>query len=130
MLVVAPEHAWTRRRSPVDPSELGATPLVTRESGSGTRETADTAFGVAGTAPAPPLLELGSKTAVRSAVVDGAGPALISKLAVAADLADGRLVEVRTTGLNLRRSLRAVWRRGTLPAGPAAALLASLTDRR
>jgi DNA-binding transcriptional LysR family regulator len=130
VLVVAPEHAWAGRRPPVDPTELAATPLVTREPGSGTRETADAALGAAGWSPAPPLLELGSSTAVRSAVVDGAGPALISELAVAGDLADGRLVEVPTTGLALRRNLRAVWRSGTLPAGPAAALLASVTDRR
>ena len=130
VLVVAPEHPWAGHRSPVDPTQLAATPLVTREPGSGTRETADTALGAAGTSPAPPLLELGSSTAVRSAVVDGAGPALISELAVAGDLADGRLVEVPTTGLNLRRVLRAVWRSGTLPAGPAAALLASVTDGR
>lgn len=130
MLVVAPGHAWAGRRDPVGAAELAATPLVTREPGSGTRETADHALVAAGAHPVRPLLELGSSTAVRSAVVDGAGPALISELAVAGDLAEGRLVEVPTTGLNLRRTLRAVWRTGTLPAGPAAALLASVTSRR
>lgn len=130
ILVVAPGHAWTRRREPVGPAELAATPLVTREPGSGTRETADSALRTAGARAVRPLLELGSSTAVRTAVIDGAGPALISELAVAADLADGRLVEVPTAEFDLRRRLRAVWRTGTLPAGPAAALLASVTNRR
>jgi DNA-binding transcriptional LysR family regulator len=130
VLVVAPDHGWARRRTPVGPAELATTALVTREPGSGTRETADQALEASGQQPARPLLELGSSTAVRTAVADGAGPALISELAVAADLAEGRLTEVPTTGLDLHRSLRAVWRRGTRPAGPAAALLALITRRR
>jgi hypothetical protein len=39
-------------------------------------------------------------------------------------VATGRLVEVPLTGVNLIRSLRAVWRRGRALAGPAATLLA------
>jgi DNA-binding transcriptional LysR family regulator len=129
VLVVSPAHEWAGRQQPVGPEELAATPLVTREPGSGTRETADHALGAAGTRAVRPLLELGSSTAVRTAVADGAGPALISEFAVASDLADGHLVEVPATGIDLRRRLRAVWRSGTLPTGPAAALLASVTHR-
>ena len=123
VLVVAPGHRWTRRRRPVGPDELVATPLVSRETGSGTRETADRAMVASGVPAARPVMELGSSTAVRSAVAAGAGPALISELAVATDLASGALVEVETTGMDLRRALRAVWRSGTTPTRSAADLL-------
>jgi DNA-binding transcriptional LysR family regulator len=123
VLVVAPGAEWARQRRRVTAVELAATPLITREVGSGTRETGVQALRAAGLAPARPLLELGSSTAVRNAVASGAGPALISELVVAADLAGGGLVEVATVGLDLRRTLRAVWRSGARPAGPAAELV-------
>jgi DNA-binding transcriptional LysR family regulator len=122
VLVVSPQHPWARRRRPVTAAELARTPLVSREEGSGTRETAQRAL--AGLATVPPLLELGSSAAVRSSVLAGAGPALISELIVAADLTAGVLTEVRTEDLSLARDLRAVWRAGTKPAGAAADLLA------
>jgi DNA-binding transcriptional LysR family regulator len=123
VLVVAPGHPWAGRRRPVGPDELAATPLISRETGSGTRETADRALGANGVPVARPLLELGSSAAVRSAVAAGAGPALISELVVATELAAGVLTTVPTTGMDLRRELRAVWRSGTRPTRPAADLL-------
>ncbi|GGM36190.1 LysR family transcriptional regulator [Longimycelium tulufanense] len=122
-VVVPPGHPWARRRRPVRMVELAATPLVVREPGSGTRETLEKALARAGGGPAQPLLELGSTTAVRSAVVAGVGPAVLSVLAVGADLADGRLVEVSVEDIDLRRALCAVWPGGRRLVGPAAALL-------
>ncbi|MFD8513401.1 LysR family transcriptional regulator [Streptomyces antimycoticus] len=129
LVVVAPGHPWTRRRRPLGVAELVAAPLVLRERGSGTRETLDQALRKAGVGEPLPLLELGSATAVRNAVIAGTGPAVISELAVAADLADGRLVSVEVEGIDLRRDLRAVWASGRVPVGPAAELLA-VTRRR
>ena len=123
VLVVAPGHPWTRRRRPVDPSELAATPLISREEGSGTRETAERAVNAAGAQLVPPLLELGSSTAIRSTVLAGGGPALLSELVVAQDVANRALVEIPTVGLDFDRTLRAVWRPGTRPTGSAAALI-------
>ncbi|MGE3289196.1 MAG: LysR family transcriptional regulator [Pseudonocardia sp.] len=124
VLVVSPPHRWVRRRRPVEAAELAETPLVSREPGSGTRETVDRAIeAAAGRPPVAPLLELGSSTAVRSAVSAGAGPAVLSELVVAAELASGALVEVPVQGLDLARELRAVWRSGARPSGPAAELL-------
>jgi DNA-binding transcriptional LysR family regulator len=57
-----------------------------------------------------------------------AGPAVLSELAVADELARGRLVAVPVADLDLSRPLRAVWPTGTHPAGPARDLLA-LTRR-
>lgn len=54
-------------------------------------------------------------------------PAVLSGYAVEAELATGRLVEVPLAGVDLARSLRAVWRRGRPLTGPAATLLAIAT---
>ena len=130
ILVVAPDHPWARRRRPVGAAELAATALISREPGSGTRETADRALVAAGFRPVTPLLELGSGTAVRSAVAAGAGPALLSELVVAPDLAAGVLTEVSTAEVDLGRTLRAVWRAGARPSGRAADLLLVAARRR
>lgn len=130
VVVVAPTHPWARRRGGVRMAELATVPLVVREPGSGTRETLDQALHRGGAGETTPLVELGSAAAVRGAVIAGAGPAVMSELAVAADLADGRLVEVAVAGLDLRRTLRAVWPRGRKLVGPAASLLATAIRRR
>ncbi|EMF00101.1 LysR family transcriptional regulator [Streptomyces mobaraensis NBRC 13819 = DSM 40847] len=122
VLVTAPTHPWARRRTPLTRAELAATPLILRESGSGTRQVLDAAL-AAEDGPAPPLLELASTTAVKAAVVSGAGPSVLSELAVVDELATRRLVEVPVTGLGLRRDLRAVWPLGQRPVGPAWDLL-------
>jgi DNA-binding transcriptional LysR family regulator len=125
-VVVNPAHPWARRRRPLDPDELAATRLVTREPGSGTRlalEAALAALLPAGPGPATPLLELSTASAVRSAVEAGAGPAVLSTFAVEDDVAAGRLVRVPVPGLDLSRRLRAVWPRGQRPTGPARDLL-------
>jgi DNA-binding transcriptional LysR family regulator len=130
VVVVAPDHPWARRRGRLSAKELADTPLVVREQGSGTRETLERALHRLGKEMAPPLLELGSSTAVRGAVVAGTGPAVISELAVRSDLEDGRLVAVEVEGLDLSRALRAVWPAGRRLVGPPAELLAAITGQR
>ncbi|MEU2895592.1 LysR family transcriptional regulator [Streptomyces sp. NPDC001273] len=122
IVVTAPSHVWARRRRPLAARELAATPLILREEGSGTRQVLDAALG----GLARPLIELSSTTAVKAAVVGGAGPAVLSELAVGEELALRRLVRIPVEGVALARDLRAVWRAGHLPAGPARDLL-SLT---
>ncbi|MGA4843027.1 LysR family transcriptional regulator [Streptomyces sp. G45] len=119
LVVTAPGHPWARRRAPLGAAELAATPLILREEGSGTRQVLDAALG----GLAAPLLELSSTTAVKSAAVSGAGPAVLSELAVGEELGAGRLVRVPVEGIRLRRDLRAVWPTGHVPTGPARELL-------
>ncbi|MBX9366486.1 LysR family transcriptional regulator, partial [Streptomyces sp. WAC04114] len=78
IVVTAPGHAWARRRRSLAAEELASTPLILREEGSGTRQVLDAALG----GLARPLIELSSTTAVKAAVVSGAGPAVLSELAV------------------------------------------------
>ncbi|MGW7206834.1 LysR family transcriptional regulator [Streptomyces sp. NPDC054837] len=122
IVVTAPAHPWARRRRPLAADELAVTPLILREKGSGTRQVLDAALG----GLARPLIELSSTTAVKAAVVSGAGPAVLSELAVGEELAMRRLVRVPVEGVSLARDLRAVWPTGHRPVGPARELL-SLT---
>lgn len=125
VLVVAPSHPWAGRARPVSGPELVTAPLVMREVGSGTREVLERALDSSGLAVTP-VAELGSTTAIKAAVEGGLGPAVLSRLAVRVEVADGRLIEVPTVDLDLRRSIRAVWSGGRRLRGPAKQLLASV----
>ncbi|MFE4578726.1 LysR substrate-binding domain-containing protein, partial [Streptomyces chartreusis] len=120
IVVTAPGHLWSRRRRPLQGSELAATPLILREKGSGTRQVLDAALG----GLARPLIELSSTTAVKAAAVSGAGPAVLSELAVGEELSMRRLVSIPLADVTLARDLRAVWPTGHRPVGPARDLLA------
>ena len=101
VVVVAAGHRWSQRRRPLAAAELAGTALVAREAGSGTRQALERALARAGgPPPVPPALELSTTTAIRGAVLAGAGPAALSSLAVSADLANGTLVRVPVTDLD------------------------------
>lgn len=122
VVVVPPTHPWARRRRPLTAGELAATPLVLREPGSGTRDALLEAMAAKGLSLTQ-ALELGSTTSIKAAVAAGEGPAVLSQLAVNAELVDGRLVSLDVEGLDLGRRFRAVWRIGTTPNRAAAALV-------
>ncbi|MEU9879995.1 LysR family transcriptional regulator [Streptomyces phaeochromogenes] len=120
IVVTAPGHAWARRRRALDAGELAGAPLILREEGSGTRQVLDAALG----GLARPLIELSSTTAVKASAASGAGPAVLSELALGEELSARRLVEIPVDGVRLSRDLRAVWPVGHRPTGPARDLLA------
>ncbi|MBU9764733.1 LysR family transcriptional regulator [Mycobacterium sp. TNTM28] len=128
--VVPPDHKWAHRSTPISPAELNKIALVSRETGSGTRESLSAALRAAVGPSSPqsePAIELSSAAAMRAAVLAGAGPAVMSRLAVDDDLTLGRLHEVPVAGLDLRRELRAIWSGGrTPPAGAVRDLLAHI----
>ncbi|MFV8175780.1 LysR family transcriptional regulator [Mycolicibacterium peregrinum] len=132
--VVPPGHKWARRSAPVSPVELSETPLVSRETGSGTRDALSSALRSTlgqSSRQADPAIELSSATAMRAAVLAGAGPAVMSRLAVEDDLTLGRLREVAVAGLDLHRELRAIWAGGrTPPAGAVRELLSHIASAR
>jgi DNA-binding transcriptional LysR family regulator len=124
-VVVPPGHPWARRRTGIAAAELVATALVAREPGSGTRRYLDDALqSQAGLNRVPPAAELSSTTAIKSAVAAGIGPAVLSALAVAPELASGTLRAVKVADLDLTRRLLAVWADGRQLTGPAADLCA------
>lgn len=107
VVVVSPVHPWALGGRSVSGGELAAAELLVREPGSGTREVLEAALRPWGGLRS--RLELGSSTAVLAAARRGEGPAILSALVVADDLASGRLVSVATSGIDLSRRLRAVW---------------------
>jgi DNA-binding transcriptional LysR family regulator len=123
VVVVARDHPWTRRRRPITARELAATPLVLREPGSGTRDVLTEALAKHGLGVIP-AMELGSTTAIKAAAVAGAGPAVLSALAVRTELRAGQLISVPCPELSLERSIRGIWAALRQPSPAAARLLA------
>ncbi|MEB3023828.1 LysR family transcriptional regulator [[Mycobacterium] crassicus] len=132
VVIVPPDHKWVRRSRGVSAAELSQTPLVVRELGSGTRDSLTAALRTVlgdDVEQARPALELSTSVAVRGAVLVGAGPAVMSRLAVADDLAVGRLRSVEVPELDLHRDLRAIWTGGrTPPAGAVRDLLSHISS--
>ena len=129
-LVVAPGHPWAAHHDPsaarsapraIPLAELAQTPLVIREPGSGTRALVDRVL--APFDPVRPITELNSTAAIIRAVRAGAGPAILSRLAVTEELADGQLVRVPVSDGQLTRELRAVWTGPSTLVGAAARML-------
>ncbi|MDT0157924.1 LysR family transcriptional regulator [Microbacterium sp. ARD32] len=111
-VVVAPKHPWASRAE-VGMSEVADTALVVREEGSGTRRTwEDAVVARLGREPVEALAVLSTSAAVRSAVAEGIGPAVLSQLAVADDVRLGRLVQVPLRGEPVQRPITALWRGG------------------
>ncbi|KQR01036.1 LysR substrate-binding domain-containing protein [Deinococcus sp. Leaf326] len=104
VLVAAPGHPLARE------SELGTAvplPLIWREHGSGTREVAEQALAGAGLLTSS-LLELPGTEAVKEAVIQGLGLALLPELRVRRELQHGVLVRVPLALPGLRRPLSRV----------------------
>lgn len=113
-LAVSPTHAWAHRRKPLAAKELADTPLITREEGSGTRKALERLFERGG-GLRPPRSEHSSTAAVRTAIASGMAPGVLSSLAIADDVALGRLVTIEVTGITLTRTLSALWASGPHP---------------
>lgn len=133
VVVLPPDHPWVRKGRVLTAAELNEIPLVSREEGSGTRYALRAALTAAlgrHSVQAPPALVLSTTSAVRAAVLAGAGPAVLSELAVADDLASHRLGRVRVSGIDVRRQLRAIWMGPrNPPAGPIRDLVAHILSQ-
>lgn len=115
LVVVAPTHPWARVSS-ITLEELGHTPLIMREGGSGTKSFVWRQLEThLGSRPPDSLRELGSTTAVKGAVIAGLGASIISNLTIATELDEGKLVRVKVDGPRFVRDLKAVVLRGTEP---------------
>lgn len=125
ILVAPPAHPWVHQGH-IDASRLAHSSLIMRERGSGTREYAETRIEqVLGSPLAEPSQELGSTAAVKAAVAAGGGATILSRLAVGRELKEGRLHAIELAGVDLRRQLRAVVRRGVRHRGAARDLIAT-----
>ena len=108
-----------------DTQQLTGRRLTSREKGSGTRQVVEDAFRAAGVDAPASEVELTPAAAVLAAVRAGGPPAFVSDRAARVEVESGRLAQVATTGLELRRDFTAVWVGGAHPpAGPVRDLLA------
>lgn len=105
--VVGSAHPWANSATTVSTELLANTPLIEREPGSGTRAFLDF---LVGTHRQPPLLELNSNSAICQAVIEGIGPAVLSRLAVESDVREGKLIAIPNGEKKLERQLTAVWK--------------------
>ena len=115
---MTPQHPWVARPE-VALTELYGQPFIMRERGSGTQMAVKRILENHG-------LDLGKLTvaaempnteAVRQSIKAGVGIGILSRLAVAAELAYGDLVAVTVTGVGLHRPLYLIQRLGReLPA--------------
>src|SRR5436309_2154449 len=106
VLIVAPEHAWARRRA-IDPDSLADQPLLVREEGSATRSVTERAlqrahvkFRVA--------MALDHTEAIKQGVMAGLGVAFVSLYSVRGEMATGRLRALRLRGVRIQRHFHVI----------------------
>lgn len=110
-LVAAHDSLLAAAGRPLRLSELVDEPLLLREPGSGTRDTFLFALNVEGGERSwlGHWIELGSTATIVATALAGGGVGVVSARAVAREIAEGTLVELRLEKLNLVRPLHAVW---------------------
>jgi DNA-binding transcriptional LysR family regulator len=108
ILVVAPGHPWSSLPS-VDLEVLREGTLLMREQGSGIREVVEHSL-LQHNVVVQPLFTLTDNEAIKQMVISGVGTAIVSRLSVQRELANGDLVQVRITGLELRPQLSLIQR--------------------
>lgn len=102
--VMSPEHSRAGARN-LSPEELLAQPLLQRTGGSASRQVLEQALLEAGYDPGQLkiVMQLGSTRALLEAAAQGLGVAVVSKLAAADYLKQGRLLWCPIAGLTLKR---------------------------
>jgi DNA-binding transcriptional LysR family regulator len=124
VLAARPDHPLAARGR-LRPAELQGLPVVTRESGSGTRRVVELALAASGVELAT-VLEATGIEATKEAILQGLGPGFISRLAVQRETAAGLLVELPIRGLNLKRPMTLLHPAPELCSGATRAFLAFL----
>lgn len=97
-------HALSSKRRGITAAELCREPFVVREVGSGRLSLVERALAGRGL-KVRAVMSLGSTEAIKRAVMEGVGVAIVSGLAVGSEVAAGRLAEVRVRDLVVERPL-------------------------
>jgi DNA-binding transcriptional LysR family regulator len=117
MCFCAPGHPLARRE-PLQPVDLLDGPLLLRERGSGTRDSAERILRGAGIEPMA-AMEMASNGALKRAVAGGLGVTVLSTYAVRLELQLGLLIPLRVHGFPAERMWHVTWARDRL-LSPAA----------
>ena len=110
VLIVPPWHPWAGQEQ-VPITALSQATLLWREPGSGTRSVIEAALHRANIRPSV-IMQFGSTEAIKQAVAANVGVAIISQVAVAAEVTAGWLSTVRLADVILQRTFHLVRRRG------------------
>jgi DNA-binding transcriptional LysR family regulator len=127
VVVAAPGHPLARRRR-IALATLAEEPLVMREPGSGTRHALEEHFQKHGVQPRVGL-EVGDNSGVKEAVAEGLGISVLSRHALAMELALGRLAVLEVQGFPLRRQWYVVRSRSRRQSRAAEAFESFLLNR-
>jgi LysR family transcriptional regulator, low CO2-responsive transcriptional regulator len=119
MCFCAPSHPLTSRE-PLHPADLLDGPLLLRESGSGTRESAERILRGAGIEPVA-AMEMASNGALKRAVAGGLGVTVLSTYAVRLELQLGLLRPLAVRGFPVQRMWHVTWARDRVLSPAAAA---------
>jgi DNA-binding transcriptional LysR family regulator len=122
MCFCAPGHPLAERE-PLQPVDLLDGPLLLREPGSGTRESAERILRDAGVEPLA-AMEMASNGALKRAVAGGLGVTVLSTYAVRLELQVGLLRPLRVAGFPVERMWHVTWTRERLLSPAAAAFRA------
>jgi DNA-binding transcriptional LysR family regulator len=117
VLVVPKGHPWWRKKQ-VSVEQLVAQPLIQREGGSGSRRCLERALERVGVSAATlnVVIELGSSEAIKEAVLQRLGVAVLSRRAVHKEMRAGQVKALAIHGLDLDRDIFVVRdRRRALP---------------
>jgi DNA-binding transcriptional LysR family regulator len=109
VLIVPQEHPWVRLGRPMSMREVAATPLIRRESTSGSQLKWMEALAKLDIEVAAPILEVDSLAALKRAVAAGIGPAIVPRIAVEEDVQAERVREIPVTGMDLEVWVMVVW---------------------
>jgi DNA-binding transcriptional LysR family regulator len=120
ILVVPAKHPWARRKE-VTLEQLCKQPLILRESGSGLRHGFERELERLGKSvrDLQIALELGSNEAIKKAVLQGAGLAILSSYSVKRELKSKQLRALRVTSVSWSREMFVTWDRRRVLPGPA-----------
>jgi len=104
LVAIAPVGHTTLSKKRVTARELCKEPFVMRENGSGTRQVVEAALGEKGISLTP-VMSLGSTEAIKRAVIEGVGVAIVSRLAISMELESRLLGIVPLSDLTIHRPL-------------------------
>ncbi len=116
VVIASPRHPLVGKRLNI--KDLEGENWIFREEGSGTRATSELFFRRSG-ANIRPTMELGSNSAVKQAVANDLGIAVISRQAIALELSSGLLAVLDIDGFPLLRHWHLAHRRGKKLSPPA-----------
>lgn len=103
-LIVPGDHPLARQRR-ITPAQLQTEPYLSRESGSGTLHSIARSLAKKGLSFNDLKIAsvMGSTTAICQGIKHGAGVSILSKIAVADDIATGRMAALAIAGIDLKR---------------------------